>query len=237
MRETQGVICFLSLYTTTHPFAPIVRPQNLMHHTTTSQPRLQQIYLQIIPHIILHPTLPYPRRQVRVRQLRKSLLPHPAPLVSPCLPLTYRLMDPHHGTLSYPTTSTTNTLLITGNPLRPAEANYFRTSSLRSTAEIHGPVQTFSSGHEQYVFIFSLSPAMPSYPTKSPSVPSTESSPSNTSNISIYGKMLIVVTTDSDWYVTVDITGAKNAAFVRECIFNKVFDYCSFLHLKTNLMR
>ncbi|KAG5653576.1 hypothetical protein H0H81_012083, partial [Sphagnurus paluster] len=34
--------------------------------------------------------------------------------------------------------------------------------------------------------------------------------------------VLIVVTTDSDWYVTVDISGAENAAVVRELIFNKL---------------
>ncbi|KAG5733636.1 MAP kinase kinase kinase mkh1, partial [Termitomyces sp. T112] len=36
------------------------------------------------------------------------------------------------------------------------------------------------------------------------------------------GKTIIVVTTDSDWYVTVDISGAPNAAFIRERIFNKL---------------
>ncbi|PFH50794.1 hypothetical protein AMATHDRAFT_144238 [Amanita thiersii Skay4041] len=36
------------------------------------------------------------------------------------------------------------------------------------------------------------------------------------------GKLLIVVTADSERYVTVDITGAKNAAFIRECIFSKL---------------
>ncbi|KNZ78521.1 MAP kinase kinase kinase mkh1, partial [Termitomyces sp. J132] len=35
-------------------------------------------------------------------------------------------------------------------------------------------------------------------------------------------KTIIVVTTDSDWYVTVDISGAPNAAFIRERIFNKL---------------
>lgn len=41
-------------------------------------------------------------------------------------------------------------------------------------------------------------------------------------NSAIPDKVLIVVTTDSDWYVTVDISNAKNAAVIRECIFNKV---------------
>ncbi|KAF8350145.1 MAP kinase [Amanita rubescens] len=35
-------------------------------------------------------------------------------------------------------------------------------------------------------------------------------------------KLLIVVTADSERYVTVDISGAKNAAFIRECIFSKL---------------
>ncbi|KAK2461990.1 hypothetical protein APHAL10511_006453 [Amanita phalloides] len=35
-------------------------------------------------------------------------------------------------------------------------------------------------------------------------------------------KLLIVVTADSERYVTVDITGARHAAFIRECIFSKL---------------
>ncbi|KAG6878146.1 hypothetical protein C0993_011564 [Termitomyces sp. T159_Od127] len=38
-------------------------------------------------------------------------------------------------------------------------------------------------------------------------------------------KTLIVVTMDSDWYVAVDISGATNATFIRERIFNK-FNIC-----------
>lgn len=57
---------------------------------------------------------------------------------------------------------------------------------------------------------------------QSPTVSTPDSYTSLNSTATVSGKVLIVVTTDSDWYVTVDISGAKNAAVVRECIFNKV---------------
>ncbi|KAG6862396.1 hypothetical protein C0995_011836 [Termitomyces sp. Mi166 len=53
----------------------------------------------------------------------------------------------------------------------------------------------------------------PRRPRTSPALPTAES---------LSGKTLIVVTADSDWYVTVDISGAANAAFIRERIFNKL---------------
>ncbi|KAG6885854.1 hypothetical protein C0993_008817 [Termitomyces sp. T159_Od127] len=46
--------------------------------------------------------------------------------------------------------------------------------------------------------------------------------PSTPSAIDSIAKTLIVVTADSDWYVTVDISGATNAAFIRERIFSKL---------------
>ncbi|KAF9462146.1 hypothetical protein BDZ94DRAFT_1262059 [Collybia nuda] len=55
-------------------------------------------------------------------------------------------------------------------------------------------------------------------PRTSPTVSTSDSQ----SGATVAGKVLIVVTTDSDWYVTVDISGAKSAAFIRECIFNKL---------------
>ncbi|KAG6898071.1 hypothetical protein C0992_006549 [Termitomyces sp. T32_za158] len=51
--------------------------------------------------------------------------------------------------------------------------------------------------------------------------PRQPQTPPNVENNSI-GKTLIVVTADSDWYVTVDISGASNAAFIRERIYNKL---------------
>ncbi|KAG6818014.1 hypothetical protein H0H87_009169 [Tephrocybe sp. NHM501043] len=54
---------------------------------------------------------------------------------------------------------------------------------------------------------------------KSPGPTPTESL-SSASTVS--DKTLIVVTADSDWYVTVDISGAPNAAYIRERILNKL---------------
>ncbi|KAG6828710.1 hypothetical protein H0H92_007018 [Tricholoma furcatifolium] len=59
----------------------------------------------------------------------------------------------------------------------------------------------------------------PKRPRTSPTVPTTDSF---STSVSVAGKTLIVVTADSDWYVTVDISGAPNAAFIRERIFNKL---------------
>ncbi|KAG5647644.1 hypothetical protein DXG03_008997 [Asterophora parasitica] len=57
---------------------------------------------------------------------------------------------------------------------------------------------------------------------QSPTLPAADAHNSFSSASPGSGKVLIVVTTDSDWYVTVDISGAPNAAYVRECIFNKL---------------
>ncbi|RDB28565.1 MAP kinase kinase kinase mkh1 [Hypsizygus marmoreus] len=65
----------------------------------------------------------------------------------------------------------------------------------------------------------------PKRPRTSPTVSTPDSVTSLSSNATVSGKVLIVVTTDSDWYVTVDISGARNAAVVRECIFNKLNIY------------
>ncbi|KAF5384954.1 hypothetical protein D9615_001445 [Tricholomella constricta] len=62
----------------------------------------------------------------------------------------------------------------------------------------------------------------PKRPRTSPTVSTPDSLNSFSSTSTVSGKVLIVVTTDSDWYVTVDISGAPSAAFVRECIFNKL---------------
>ncbi|KAF8078715.1 MAP kinase [Lyophyllum atratum] len=62
----------------------------------------------------------------------------------------------------------------------------------------------------------------PRRPRTSPTVSTPDSVSSLSSTGTVSGKVLIVVTTDSDWYVTVDISGAPNAVFVRECIFNKL---------------
>jgi hypothetical protein len=51
---------------------------------------------------------------------------------------------------------------------------------------------------------------------------STVGTPASGADKSDLNKLLIVVTADSERYVTVDITGANNAAFIRECIFSKV---------------
>jgi len=63
-------------------------------------------------------------------------------------------------------------------------------------------------------------PSSVALPIFSCGVKSPTSAPDSATGIS--SKVLIVVTTDSDWYVTVDISGAKSASVVRECIFNKV---------------
>ncbi|KAF8640370.1 hypothetical protein AX17_000041 [Amanita inopinata Kibby_2008] len=53
-------------------------------------------------------------------------------------------------------------------------------------------------------------------------VPSHIATPTTATDKSDTNKLLIVVTADSERYVTVDITGARNAAFIRECIFSKL---------------
>ncbi|GLB36061.1 putative ste ste11 protein kinase [Lyophyllum shimeji] len=65
-------------------------------------------------------------------------------------------------------------------------------------------------------------PHADSFPRRPRTSPTVSTSDSVSSLGTVSGKVLIVVTTDSDWYVTVDISGAPNAAFVRECIFNKL---------------
>lgn len=60
-------------------------------------------------------------------------------------------------------------------------------------------------------------------PPKRPRTSPTVSIPdSSNATSAVSDKVLIVVTTDSDWYVTVDISSAKSAAVIRECIFNKL---------------
>lgn len=54
------------------------------------------------------------------------------------------------------------------------------------------------------------------------SIPPDSSLSVQSSTGTLPGKVLIVVTTDSDWYVTVDVSGAKDAASLRERIFNKL---------------
>lgn len=51
---------------------------------------------------------------------------------------------------------------------------------------------------------------------------SSVSSYTSTSTSTTSDKTIIVVTADSERYVTVDVSGAKSAAFIRECIFTKV---------------
>ncbi|KAG6853577.1 hypothetical protein C0991_003101 [Blastosporella zonata] len=77
------------------------------------------------------------------------------------------------------------------------------------------------SGHERYSYTIFFSSVLSIYHvfSKSPTLSTTESL-SSASTVS--DKTLIVVTADSDWYVTVDISGAPNAAFIRERIFNKL---------------
>ncbi|TFK41254.1 hypothetical protein BDQ12DRAFT_432162 [Crucibulum laeve] len=65
----------------------------------------------------------------------------------------------------------------------------------------------------------------PRRPRTSPTV----STPDSYTSTSSYGststvsdRVLIVVTADSERYVTVDVSGAKNAAFIRECILTKL---------------
>lgn len=66
------------------------------------------------------------------------------------------------------------------------------------------------------------SPTVPTQDASTPTINSANSSLSISSDKSDVNKLLIVVTADSERYVTVDITGAKNAAVIRECIFSKL---------------
>ncbi|KAF8632574.1 hypothetical protein AX15_001784 [Amanita polypyramis BW_CC] len=65
-----------------------------------------------------------------------------------------------------------------------------------------------------------ISPTVPAQETMTSAA--TYSTPTTATDKSDVNKLLIVVTADSERYVTVDITGAKNAAFIRECIFSKL---------------
>ncbi|KAJ7783696.1 MAP kinase [Mycena maculata] len=62
----------------------------------------------------------------------------------------------------------------------------------------------------------------PRRPTASP----TASTPDSYSSHSVSDRVLILVTADSERYVNVDISGAANPAFIRECVFTKlnIFD-------------
>jgi hypothetical protein len=60
--------------------------------------------------------------------------------------------------------------------------------------------------------------------SKSPTSATPDSFISPTSQSGRPDKVTIMVTADSDNYATVDITGAKNAAFIRERMFTKVRD-------------
>lgn len=46
---------------------------------------------------------------------------------------------------------------------------------------------------------------------------------STNSTITVAEKVIIVVTPDAERYFTVDISGAKDPAFIKERIFTKVF--------------
>ncbi|KAF9455120.1 hypothetical protein P691DRAFT_17727 [Macrolepiota fuliginosa MF-IS2] len=65
-------------------------------------------------------------------------------------------------------------------------------------------------------------------PKTSPTVPTPDSytSPSSNSSLTPVGeRVLIVVTSDSERFVTVDVSGAPDPAFIRECIFSKLNIY------------
>ncbi|KAJ7103609.1 MAP kinase [Mycena belliarum] len=65
-------------------------------------------------------------------------------------------------------------------------------------------------------------PAAPRRPAASP----TASTPDSYSSSTVGDRVLILVTADSERYVNVDISGATNPAFIRECVFTKlnIFD-------------
>ncbi|KAF9015072.1 hypothetical protein BDQ17DRAFT_1268604 [Cyathus striatus] len=65
----------------------------------------------------------------------------------------------------------------------------------------------------------------PRRPRTSPTVSTPDSYSSTSSYASsatVSGRVLIVVTVDFERYVTVDVSGAKSSAHIRECIFNKL---------------
>ncbi|KAJ6621648.1 hypothetical protein B0H10DRAFT_2016874 [Mycena sp. CBHHK59/15] len=66
----------------------------------------------------------------------------------------------------------------------------------------------------------------PRRPTTSPTASTPESYSSHGSNATVSDRVLILVTADSERYVNVDISGATNPAFIRECVFTKlnIFD-------------
>ena len=99
-----------------------------------------------------------------------------------------------------------------------AKANFFRLSNLpfRITFDISVLLSMpLRNDHAQYVVLIYMLFHKPYSLFQSPT-----STPDSSNSVS--DKVLIVVTTDSDWYVTVDISSATTAAVIRECIFNKV---------------
>ncbi|KAJ6604566.1 MAP kinase [Mycena vulgaris] len=74
--------------------------------------------------------------------------------------------------------------------------------------------------------------ASPRRPTSSPTASTPDSYSSHTSNSTVSDRVLILVTADSERYVNVDISGATNPAFIRECVFTKlnIFDEEDQLH-------
>jgi hypothetical protein len=120
------------------------------------------------------------------------------------------------------TTSRKGKLLrVLGSPFSRHPRPPIDTLSKRPRTVCHFMIYTTNSAHF-FCFVF-----LSFFFLQSPTV----STPDHlTPNSVIPDKVLIVVTTDSDWYVTVDISNATNAAAIRECIFSKVCRL-KFIHL------
>lgn len=153
---------------------------------------------------------------------------HPLPLLlktnpSPPSPLTTNIpiraprYKPSHHSLSSPSSLSSPAAEETPPPSTPGVSGpsidlTAEDPAIASSASLYDPPQHRSQFHFKSPFHHNPKPNKPG--PKRPATSPTISIPDE--------RILILVTADSERYVNVEITGARNPAFIRECVFTKV---------------
>ncbi|KAJ3937717.1 MAG: MAP kinase [Lentinula lateritia] len=156
---------------------------------------------------------------------------HPLPLLlktnpSPPSPLTTNIpiraprYKPSHHSLSSPSSLSSPAAEETPPPSTPGVSGpsidlTAEDPAIASSASLYDPPQHRSQFHFKSPFHHNPKPNKPG--PKRPATSPTISIPDE--------RILILVTADSERYVNVEITGARNPAFIRECVFTKLNIY------------
>ncbi|KAJ7293494.1 MAP kinase [Mycena rebaudengoi] len=142
--------------------------------------------------------------------------PPPAPLTTSLLPNRAPRYQSSHPSLSSPSS--------TSSPAAEESTPPPSTPGLSAPSLDDPPAQPDYSYDPSFRKLKAPRVPQPSAPRhlQSPTTPDSYSS----SSVTVSDRVLILVTADSERYVNVDISGATNPAFIRECVFTKlnIFD-------------